>query len=107
MRNSKNSKNYVYIALCRDGTLYTGWTSDVERRTAAHNGGFGAKYTRGRAPVVVIYQEECACRGEALRREREIKKLTRRRKLELAGGLNNNPGRRIQGVKRAIKKLEK
>ena len=52
----------AYILLCADGTLYTGWTNDIEKRLAAHNAGRGAKYTRGRRPVTLLYSEECARR---------------------------------------------
>ena len=74
---------WVYILRCRDGTLYTGSTSDVERRAAAHAGGKGAKYTRGRGPIAVVYREECPDKGAALRREAAIKKLKRPDKLNL------------------------
>ena len=74
---------YVYILHCRDGTLYTGITTDVERRAAVHNCGKGAKYTRSRLPVCLVYQEEVAGRSEALRRESAIKRLTREQKLRL------------------------
>ena len=74
---------WVYILRCGDDTLYTGITDDVERRTAAHNSGKGAKYTRGRGPVEVVYREACADRSAALRREAAIKKLPRAKKLEL------------------------
>lgn len=74
---------WVYILRCGDGTLYTGSTNDVERRAAAHNSGRGAKYTRGRGPVEVVYREELADKSAALRREREIKGLTRAGKLAL------------------------
>ncbi len=57
--------NYVYILRCADGTLYTGWTTDLNRRLAAHNAGSGAKYTRSRRPVALLYSEECASRGAA------------------------------------------
>lgn len=83
----KTDRNYVYIARCADGTLYTGWTNDLEKRVAAHNGGAGAKYTRGRTPVEVVHYEEFASRDGAMRREAEIKKLTRKQKTEL---LNNS-----------------
>lgn len=75
--------NYVYILRCADGTLYTGWTTDLNRRLAAHNAGSGAKYTRSRRPVALLYSEECASRGAALRRESAVKRLTRAQKLEL------------------------
>ena len=74
---------WVYILRCGDGTLYTGSTSDVDRRAAAHAGGRGAKYTRGRGPIAVVYREECPDKGAALRREAAIKKLKRPGKLKL------------------------
>ncbi|MDR0915947.1 MAG: GIY-YIG nuclease family protein [Oscillospiraceae bacterium] len=74
---------YVYILRCRDGTLYTGWTNDLPRRLDTHNAGRGAKYTRGRLPVTLVYSETVADRGAALRREIEIKRMTRGEKLAL------------------------
>ena len=74
---------YVYILLCRDDTLYTGITDDPERRLQQHNSGKGAKYTRGRGPVLLLHQESFPTKGEALKREYEIKQLTRQQKLEL------------------------
>ena len=74
---------YVYILRCGDGTLYTGVTDDVQRRLAAHRAGKGAKYTRGRGPLELAYTEEQPDRSAALRREIQVKKLTRRQKLEL------------------------
>jgi len=74
---------FVYVVRCCDGTLYTGWTDDIEKRLAAHNGGTGGKYTRARLPVVLAYKEEFASKSEALRRERAIKKMTRAAKLKL------------------------
>ena len=73
----------VYMLRCADGSLYTGITTDVERRTAVHNSGKGAKYTRSRRPVEVAYTEECADKSAALKRELEIKALTREEKLNL------------------------
>ncbi|MDR0884490.1 MAG: GIY-YIG nuclease family protein [Oscillospiraceae bacterium] len=73
----------VYILRCRDGTLYTGWTNDLDRRLAAHNAGTGAKYTRSRAPVTLVYAEHMPDRSAALSRERQIKGLTRNEKLAL------------------------
>ena len=67
----------VYLLRCADGTLYAGSTTDVEARTAAHNGGRGARYTAGRRPVSVVYQEDCESRSAALRREHALKRLTR------------------------------
>ena len=75
--------NYVYIVQCADGTLYTGWTTDVERRLQAHNEKKGAKYTKSRTPVKLFYCEECRSKSMALKREAEIKKLTRQQKLAL------------------------
>ncbi len=77
---------YVYIVRCRDGSLYTGWTTDVERRVEAHNSGKGAKYTRSRLPVVLAYWEEAEDRIAAMKREAAIKKLTRAQKEQLISG---------------------
>ena len=74
---------YVYLLRCADGTLYTGYTDDPVRRTKVHNAGKGAKYTRTRLPVELVYQEACADKSAALRREYEIKQLTRVQKLKL------------------------
>ena len=68
---------YLYILRCGDGTLYTGITDDVARRLAAHRAGKGAKYTRGRGPLELVYTEELPDKGSALRREAAVKKLTR------------------------------
>lgn len=76
----------VYILRCSDGTLYTGWTTDAEARLKAHNSGRGAKYTRSRRPVEMVYREECAGRSEALKREWRIKRLTRAEKEALIKG---------------------
>ena len=73
----------VYILLCADGTLYTGSTNDVEKRLRAHQSGRGAKYTRSRLPVCLVYQEAAVDKGTALRREAAIKKLSREQKLAL------------------------
>lgn len=81
--DSENKKHFVYILRCADGTLYTGWTTDVEKRVATHNSGNGAKYTRARRPVELVYVEEYDDKIEAQRRERAIKKLTRAKKEEL------------------------
>lgn len=69
-------KWYLYILRCRDGTLYTGITTDVARRFAQHNAGKGAKYTRGRGPLELVYQAECANHSDALKQERYIKSLS-------------------------------
>jgi putative endonuclease len=74
---------FVYMLRCRDGSLYTGYTDDVERRVAVHQSGKGAKYTRSRLPVELVYQEELPDKSAALKREAAIKKLTRQQKLQL------------------------
>ena len=79
---------WVYILRCGDDTLYTGVTDDVERRLEVHSSGRGAKYTRGRGPLTVVYREACADKSQALRRELEVKRLSRARKLELIQGGN-------------------
>jgi putative endonuclease len=77
---------FVYILSCADGTLYTGITNDVENRIAAHNDGKASKYTRCRRPVALAFKEACGDRSAALRRELELKKLTREAKLRLIAG---------------------
>ncbi len=77
--------NYTYILKCADGTLYTGWTNDIEKRLKAHNAGKGAKYTKGRRPVQLVYSEEFETREEAMKREYEIKQMTRKEKEALWG----------------------
>jgi len=77
-------KNWcVYMLRCADDTLYTGMTDDIAHRVLAHNEGKGAKYTRGRRPLVLVYRESCGSRSEALKREYAIKRLTRKQKLML------------------------
>jgi putative endonuclease len=76
----------VYLARCSDGTLYTGITTDPERRMAEHNAGSGASYTRARLPVVLVYWENMVDRSSALRREHAIKQLSRAQKEALAFG---------------------
>ena len=74
---------HLYILRCRDNSLYTGITNDVEKRFQAHQSGKGAKYTRGRGPLELVYREECGDHSAALKREAEIKKLPRERKMAL------------------------
>lgn len=74
---------YIYILKCRGGSLYTGWTNDVGKRLARHNAGRGAKYTRSRLPVALLYSQAYSSKEEALRAERAIKKLSRTEKLSL------------------------
>lgn len=76
----------VYVLRCRDGSLYTGITTDLGARLAAHNAGRGARYTRGRLPVTLVYQEPAADRSAALRRERAIKRLPPAAKRRLIAG---------------------
>ena len=75
--------NWVYILKCGDGSLYTGWTNDLEKRVRAHAAGRGAKYTRSRLPVEPVYLECLPDRGGAMRREAQIKRQTRSEKLTL------------------------
>lgn len=74
---------YIYIVKCNDDTLYTGWTTDLKRRIKCHNSGKGAKYTRCRLPVELVYFEEYEDKSTALKREYEIKQLSRSKKLLL------------------------
>ena len=74
---------YLYILRCGDGSLYTGITTDVEKRLEAHRSGKGAKYTRGRGPLELVYSQECGDHSAALRREIEIKALSREEKLKM------------------------
>lgn len=75
--------NYTYIVQCSDGTYYTGWTNDLEKRIKSHNAGTGAKYTRPRLPVTLVYYEAFATKQEAMRREYAIKQLSHQQKLAL------------------------
>ena len=78
-----NKTWYLYILECADGTLYTGITDDISRRLEQHNSGKGAKYTRGRGPLLLRYREECGSHGDALRREIAVKRMKREEKLRL------------------------
>jgi len=75
--------SFCYILECSDGTFYTGWTTDPERRVAQHNKGVGARYTKTRRPVKLVYLEEQPDKITALKRERAIKALPRKKKMEL------------------------
>lgn len=77
------NKHFVYILQCKDLSLYTGYTVDLENRLLMHERGKGAKYTRGRGPFQVVYKEEFTSKGDALRREIEIKKMRRHEKIAL------------------------
>lgn len=77
------SDHYVYVLRCGDGSLYTGYTTDVERRLAEHRNGTGAKYTRGRTPLELVYTESFETQSTAMRREYELKQLPRQKKERL------------------------
>lgn len=79
------SSHYVYVIECSDGSLYTGYTTDLDRRVQEHNEGTGAKYTRGRTPVSVQYTESFESKSAAMSREYEIKQLSRSQKESLVG----------------------
>jgi len=80
--------NYTYIVECSDGTYYTGWTNDLDKRIKAHNDGKGAKYTKARRPVKLVYNEEFPTKEEAMSREYHIKKLPRKDKEDLISKFN-------------------
>jgi putative endonuclease len=88
------SDHYVYVLECSDGSFYTGYTTDPDRRIDEHNAGEGAKYTRGRTPVELRYVESWASRSDALAREYEIKSLTRAQKETLVSEANDDQGHR-------------
>ena len=85
-QDPSESTHHVYIVACDDGTYYTGYTTDVERRVAEHNDGTGAKYTRGRRPVELVHVETFSDQSEAMRREYAIKQLRRPAKERLIRG---------------------
>lgn len=85
MPSPKQSNWTCYLLQCADQTLYCGITNDLDKRLAAHNSGEGAKYTRGRTPLKLLYSESCADKSAALKRELEIKSLSRAEKLALCG----------------------
>lgn len=74
------SKHYLYVLMCSDGTYYTGYTNDLEKRIRTHNEGKGAKYTRGRLPAILVYKEEYDLKKEAMQAEYRFKQLTRQQK---------------------------
>ncbi|MBS4537136.1 GIY-YIG nuclease family protein [Clostridium sp. D2Q-11] len=82
--------NYVYILRCKDNTLYTGWTTNIQKRLEVHNSGKGAKYTRGRIPVLLEYYEAYQSKSEATKREYAIKKLNKYEKEKLIKQFNIN-----------------
>jgi putative endonuclease len=82
---STDGSHFVYVLECSDGSFYTGYTTDVERRAEEHDAGEGAKYTRGRTPVEVLHTERFESRSAAMKREHEIKGFSRARKERLVG----------------------
>ena len=104
MANGENKGNkhfFVYLLRCSDGSLYCGWTTDIKRRLAAHNSDKpskgGAKYTRARRPVELVYFEELDNKSSAMKREYEIKQLSRAEKLRLIMTASDNRSRRLDG----------
>lgn len=83
--------NYVYMLRCGDGSLYTGWTNDLEHRVAAHQAGKGAKYTKAHLPVELVYWEVFETKEEAMSREWAVKRLSRREKLALVAQWQGRP----------------
>lgn len=83
----KPYENYTYILRCADNSYYTGWTNDLEKRIEAHNNGHGAKYTKSRTPVEVVYFELHETKEAAMKREYEIKQMTRLEKEKLIAGI--------------------
>lgn len=77
--------NYTYIVRCKDNSLYTGWTNNLEKRIEAHNTGKGAKYTKTRGPVELVYYEQFETKEEAMSREYAIKQMTKKQKEKLVG----------------------
>lgn len=75
--------NYTYVLQCADNTFYTGWTNDIKRRLLEHNSGLGAKYTKGRIPVQLVYLEHFPTKQEAMKREWQIKQMSRNEKIKL------------------------
>lgn len=86
MEHTEPKTNYTYLLQCADGSLYCGWTNQLQARVQAHNEGNGAKYTKSRRPVALVYYETFATKQEAMRREWAVKQMTRKQKLELIAG---------------------
>ena len=89
--------NYTYLLRCADSTLYCGWTNHLKERVKAHNAGHGAKYTRGRRPVHLLYYEVFDTKREAMQREAMMKRLTRKEKLQLVekAGIGSSSGQKV------------
>ena len=84
--DNQEKQNYTYMVACSDGSLYTGWTNDLEKRVRSHNEGKGARYTKSRRPVELVWHEAFPTKEEAMRREYEVKQLTRKEKEALIRG---------------------
>jgi len=93
--------HFVYLVRCADGTLYTGYARDPEQRQKVHNAGRGARYTAGRRPVRLVYSEAFKSLGEALRREHQLKRWSRKRKEALVGGPTSRTFR-VKGPRRRL-----
>ena len=94
------SDHYTYILRCADGSLYTGWTTDLERRLAAHNAGTASKYTRSRRPVALVYHESFPTKEEAMAREWAVKQLSRAEKLAL---IHKKPSKKLPAQSRTLR----
>jgi len=97
---AEKGMNYTYIVRCRDATLYTGWTNDLDKRMEAHNSGKGARYTRSRRPVELVYFESFDTKQEAMHREWEIKQFSREEKLLLIEKKRGNMQNGADGTER-------
>lgn len=86
MNRACHPANWAYLARCADGSLYAGWTTDLDKRLAAHNAGTGAKYTRARRPVALAWARGFATKSEAMQQEAALKKLPKAKKEALAAG---------------------
>ena len=93
IRNNERNEWFVYIVECRDKSLYTGITNNLEKRIKTHNEGKGAKYTRARRPVVLKYYESASDKSSASKREIALKKLSRIQKIKLINNQNNHQSR--------------
>lgn len=99
-----NRSAFVYLLRCSDGTIYTGWTFDVPQRIHAHQAGRGARYTRTRRPVRLVYSEQLPSRRDAMRREMALKRWSRARKLALAKGIKSKKAESKNNLSRAKKR---
>jgi len=98
--------NYTYMVRCKDGTLYTGWTNNIERRMEAHNSGTGAKYTKSRRPVKLVYCEEFPTKEEAMKREYAIKHMKKKEKEKMVSGMERREDERLIRVRPDKRQVE-